>query len=387
MPTPLLVFLYGLSVLGFLAFLYPYIGYPLTLRWLRDKPLAVDKGEPTAAPSFSLLFCAYNEIAVMEAKLANLRALKQACPTLEILAYDDASTDGTWEALTAEPELLLAVRGSGRTGKAHGMKILAARASHDNLVFTDANVIVDPGALRTFAETYRDESIGGICGTLRYSTTSETTGGAATSTESVGDFYWKLEERIKELESRTGNVMGADGSIFSVRRSLYPDFPDTVQDDFTVSMNVIFAGFRLVRCADAVAYEALVSSSQEEFRRKIRIAARAYHTHLHLRPHVKRLPLTDRYKYVSHKLLRWHSATSLTVGVGGLALALAAHIGLALVGLGLATAVLLLGIASLVARSLVSQALEVLLALLATNWGAWQALRGRTYQTWQPPTR
>ena len=41
--------------------------------------------------------------------------------------------------------------------------------------------------------------------------------------------------------------MGADGSIFAVRRELYPDFPDTVQDDFTVSMSAVFAGRRLVR--------------------------------------------------------------------------------------------------------------------------------------------
>ena len=174
--------------------------------------------------------------------------------------------------------------------------------------------------------------MGGVCGTLRYS------GDAGSSTEAVGGLYWRLEESIKDLESRTGNVMGADGSIFSVRRATYPDFPDSVQDDFTVSMNVIFCGRRLTRRQDALAYEGLVSSSREEFRRKVRIAARAYHTHMHLRPGLRRMGWLDRYKYGSHKLLRWHSATWLALGAVALAVAVAGQLGILALGIAVAAA-------------------------------------------------
>ena len=78
---------------------------------------------------------------------------------------------------------------------------------------------------------------------------------AASPTAKVGALYWRLEEATKALESRTGSVMGGDGSIFSIRRSLYPDFPDSVLDDLTVSMSPVFAGKRLIRADDVIAFE------------------------------------------------------------------------------------------------------------------------------------
>ena len=385
MPAPLLVSAYVLSAVAAALFIHPYLTYPLTLRLMRtrrvDSPATPSEAPETTGREFSLLFCAFNEIAIMSVKLENLRALKGTWPDLEILAYDDASTDGTWEALRDEPDLLRAVRGGGRTGKAHGMKVLASQAAGDFLIFTDANVSVDPKALRAFADEYRDEAVGGVCGTLRYSSD----GGS--STEVVGGLYWRLEESIKDLESRTGNVMGADGSIFSVRRASYPDFPDSVQDDFTVSMNVIFGGRRLTRRHDALAYEQLVSSSREEFRRKVRIAARAYHTHMHLRPGLKRMTSVDRYKYASHKILRWHSATWLALAVVALAVGVAGQLGLAALGVSIAVVAISVGAAALLAPHLFAHGREILLALVATNWGVWQAKRGKTFVTWQPPPR
>jgi cellulose synthase/poly-beta-1,6-N-acetylglucosamine synthase-like glycosyltransferase len=380
MPAALVVCVLGLSVVCLAAFVHPYLTYPLSLRLFRERP--VETRPPQSPASFSLLFCAYNESAIVAAKLANLRELKAARQDLEILAYDDSSTDGTFEALSAEPDLLRVVPGAGRTGKAHGMKVLAGQARGDLLVFTDANVMLDPDALRAFAETYSDATVGGICGTLLYSASDE-----GTSTETVGGLYWRLEEVIKSLESRTGNVMGADGSIFSVRREVYPDFPDTVQDDFTVSMSAVFAGRRLVRRQDAKAYEAQVSSSREEFRRKVRIAARAYHTHLHLRRCVKQLGALDRYKYVSHKLLRWHSATFLCLGIVALAVVVAGAFGLAVLGLCVGVVAVLAGLGAVLVPRVAGNVTEILLAIFATNWGVWQALRGRTFATWQPPPR
>ena len=83
-----------------------------------------------------------------------------------------------------------------------------------------------------------------------------------------------MEERIKDRESLTGNVMGADGSIFSIRRVLYPDFPDTVLDDMTTSMAVIFAGKRLIKAKD-VTGEQLCAAPRRSARRSLRAANEA----------------------------------------------------------------------------------------------------------------
>jgi cellulose synthase/poly-beta-1,6-N-acetylglucosamine synthase-like glycosyltransferase len=257
------------------------------------------------------------------------------------------------------------------------MKLLAARAQGEFLVFTDANVLLDEAAIDNLLAWYADPQVGGVCGTLKY------LGEGDSATASVGGLYWRLEERIKSEESRSGNVMGADGSIFSLRRALYPAFPDTVLDDLTVSMAAVFSGHRLIKVEDVVAYERLVAARSEEFRRKIRIAARAYHTHRHLAPQLARMAPVDKFKYLSHKFLRWFGGAFL--GLGALSfIALAATLS---PGLGALAAALVLAGAVLgtrVKRGKLGALAEIVLALIATQIGVLRAMRGQVVVTWSP---
>ncbi|MEX0426794.1 glycosyltransferase [Nocardioides sp. DS6] len=360
-----------------LLFLYPYVIYPLTLRLLPKKPLSLGEAGTDGA-GFALFFCAYNEARVMPDKLANIRDLKERYPNLQVFAYDDASSDGTLQLLQAEPDLVTVVRGSGRTGKAHGMKQMVAQCRADYLVFTDANVILDVDCVAELGRYYADERVGGVGGSLHYISSAE-----GTATEAAGGLYWRLEEWSKALESATGNVMGADGSIFSVRRELYPDFPDTVQDDFTVSMAVVFAGKRLVKAPSVVAYERLVSDRADEARRKVRIAARAFHTHTVMKSGREAMSPVDKYKYAAHKMLRWWGAVPVSVGL------LAALVFLASVGvpglIALAAATVLTVAARVVVPKSSSFVWDLLVAVMSTLLGVLRARRGETFAVWTPP--
>jgi len=361
------------SVLCALLFLYPYLLYPILLGFVPRKPVHPAPVHLRA----SLLFCAYNEAGSLAAKLENLRRIQARHPGLEVLAYDDGSSDGTFELLSSAPDLLTLVRGPGRTGKAAGMKRLAAMANGDVLVFTDANVLLAPDAMANLLPYYGDPAVGGVCGSLRY------LDDGTSATAEVGSAYWRLDERLRTLESETGNVMGADGSIFSIRRALYPSFPDSVLDDLTVSMTVIFQGKRLIKAADVVAFEKSVSDRGEELRRKMRIGARAYHTHLYLRDQLRRMSLLDRFKYVSRKQLRWF---------GGLFLGLAVLFALAALSLASAPAggfaLLIAGVAAGASRlssgGVLSKAWQIVEAIFATLAGVLQGMRGKTVTTWAP---
>lgn len=129
------VLLLSLAAVG-----WPFLFYPLILRMLPARPEHPIPGPP---PTASLLFCAYNEAAAMPEKLANLAMLKARCPGLEILAFDDGSSDETAALIAGQGDLVTLLRGPGRSGKAHGMKLLAARARGDVLIFTDANVMLN----------------------------------------------------------------------------------------------------------------------------------------------------------------------------------------------------------------------------------------------------
>ncbi len=363
-----------LLLASLLGVAWPFVVYPLVLKAL---PTRSEQPVDKAIPSSSLLFCAYDEGTAMPEKLANLAAIKTRHPEIELLAFDDGSSDDTAAQIAARADIVTLVRGPGRSGKAHGMKQLAARARGDVLIFTDANVMLDEAAVGNLLARYADPQVGGVLGSLHY------VGDGESATASVGSLYWRIEERLKDEESRTGNVLGADGSIFSIRRALYPDFPDTVLDDLTVSMAVIFAGKRLIKAKDVIARERLVAARGDEYRRKVRIAARAWHTHRHLRPQLRRMAAMDRFKYASRKIIRWFGG--LFILTGSLAAAvLAIRISPALYATGALAVAVVLWAGVRRRRGPLAALVDVLIAYAATLQGVAQAMSGRTFAVWAP---
>lgn len=365
-----------IAVLFGLLFLHPYIFYPLSLRLFRRRPVRVAEDGPL--PSATLVFCAYNEAAALPDKIANLRAIRQAVPHIQFKAYVDLSTDGTLDMLRANADLLEVFAAEQRTGKASGMRILAHASTSEIMIFTDANVLVDPATVPRMLRYFSDPEVGGVCGTLVYVNPGES------ATSSVNSFYWRLEERIKKDEARSGSTMGADGSLFATRRALYPEVPAHLLDDFIVSMSVVFAGKRLISAPDVIAYEKSAARSADEYRRKRRIACRAYSSHRHLAPAIRRMSLANRYKYLSHRFIRWYGATWAVLSASFALAGVATLWGL------MPTVVLLF--AMLVAlwavlharRGPLGRVAELLRALWATMRGVGDALAGKRYQTWQP---
>ena len=140
-----------------------------------------------------------------------------------------------------------------------------------------------------------------------------------------------------------------------------------------------------MRAHDAVAYEEAVSRPGEEFRRKIRIACQAFNVHRALWPRLRRMPVLDLYKYVSHKLLRWFSFFFLAASAMSLIAAVVAAQAWWLLG-----ALLTVGGFSATAlvtarRGIFATLREVLGAFLATGIGVWRSCRGDRFQTWSPP--
>jgi cellulose synthase/poly-beta-1,6-N-acetylglucosamine synthase-like glycosyltransferase len=375
--TTLLLALAGLSLL---LFIYPYTIYPLLLRLL-PSAAEIESDDNKPHQTCALLFCAYNEEASLPAKLANIRALKSRYPDLEVLAYSDCSSDKTNELLQQASDVLTPVLGTQRLGKVLGMQQLINMSKAEVLVFTDANVIVEPESLHTLRNYFNDPNVGAVGCTLLYDNDRDE---ALTDTARVGGLYWRLEEHIKKLESRSGSMMGADGALFARRRAGYPDLPGDLVDDMAASIDVLFHGLRCVSAPDVIGYEQSVQSGSEEFKRKKRIACGSYSTYRFLRPQLQKLPLLERFKFLSHKVLRWWGATHL--------LATLVFFLLAAISAGLFMPALLLciGGAGLFAIGVyfklapISSLWEILLAVVATQLGLLESLRGEKYQTWTP---
>jgi cellulose synthase/poly-beta-1,6-N-acetylglucosamine synthase-like glycosyltransferase len=217
-----------------------------------------------------------------------------------------------------------------------------------------------------------------VCGNLTYTNSGESV------TASSGSLYWRFEEALKRLESETGSMIGADGSIFAIRRELRHAPPDHIIDDMYVSLMALADGHRVIQARDVKAYEESVSNSTEEFNRKVRIACQAFNVHRLIWPRLRGVDPLTRYKYVSHKVIRWLSIYFLALSaLAFLAAFISAgypHVAALLVVLaGICAA---LGYAWAVKPF--SQIVDVVIALAGAGLGVWRSIRGERFQTWTP---
>jgi cellulose synthase/poly-beta-1,6-N-acetylglucosamine synthase-like glycosyltransferase len=372
--------LFLLGILCLLAACHPFVTYPWTLIVLQVLRPAkrCTVGVPDVHLNCAICVCAYNEEHIIARKVENLLALRAREPGLEILIYVDGASDRTAEILREYGSQINLHVGSRRLGKTYGMNLLASKAQAPILIFTDANVLMDMDCVRAFRRYFADSEIGCVCGSLIY------TNGRASATASSGSAYWRFEETIKRLEMESGSMIGADGSVFAIRRALHQPPPDDIIDDLYVSLKILCSGFRVIQASDAVAYEESVVSGREEFRRKIRIACQAFNVHRLLWPQLRRLDGITLYKYVSHKLIRWFTIYLLAIAALAFegALIVGGHAPLA-AALVVCTAVALyLGCVSSIRPF--AQFAGTIAALAGTGLGVWRSMRGDRYQTWIP---
>lgn len=292
----ILVELIFLSSLGLLF--YIYFGYPLMLMLIGIlAPWPVRKG--SRFPSASVVIAAYNEEEIIERKLRNTLELTYPRNRLEIVIASDGSTDRTVSIARRYASQGIRVLDLPRRGKAEALNDGVLAATGEVIVFTDANSMLETESLRALVEDLGDPEVGGVCGNQRYR--------PADSDDVTGreeSLYWQYDKAVKGLESRTGSIIAADGSLYAIRRSLYVPIDDpAVADDMAISTRVVLNGHRLVYEARAVTYEDAPARGRQEFLRKVRITNHSVRALLGLG---RDLWLSGFYsiKLLSHKLLR-----------------------------------------------------------------------------------
>src|SRR5882672_5867440 len=373
--------LFILGILCLLAACHPFVTYPcslIVLRALRPAKQTSPEGIPDAHSNCAICVCAYNEERSIARKVENLLALRAREPGLEILVYVDGAGDRTAEILRGYASQIDLHIATERRGKTYGMNLLATMARAPILIFTDANVLMDMDCVRDLRRYFADPEVGCVCGHLIY------TNGGVSVTAFSGSAYWRFEEAIKKLEMHSGSIMGADGSVFAIRRSLHKPPPEHIIDDMYVSLMILCSGYRVIQASDALAYEESAVTAREEFARKVRIACQAFNVHRLIWPQLRKLDGLTLYKYVSHKLIRWFTIYLLAISAVAFdaALAVAGHAGVAVTLTVCVAAVFLLGCFS--AMKPFAQIAGIVAAFAATGLGVWRSLRGERYQTWDP---
>ena len=283
--------------------LYTYVIYPLELILLvkakRSNRRSVESAD---LPSVTVVVSVFNEEKVLEDRIRNLGMIDYPEEKITFLFGSDGSNDRTNEILQrCKSRNFCAKVFEERRGKNEVLNELIPQADGEVVVLSDANTSYEPETIKKLVRHFSDRSIGAVCGELVLESSKKTVGG-------LGEvMYWTYENNLKRFESEYRTTLGATGAVFAIRKELFRPLPrgKAVAPDFIIPMAIVKQGFRIWYEPEALAYEQTSNLVSNEFRRKVRIAARNFHGI----PEFASL-LHPRHGFVSfalwsRKILRW----------------------------------------------------------------------------------
>ena len=292
----------------FLVF-YTYLGYGMLL-WVLVKLKRIVMGKPKKRalptdddelPDVTFLVCAYNEQDVVDMKMKDIYQLDYPKNKLHIAWVTDGSSDNTNSYLKTytDVDIIFTPERKGKTAALnHGLSLVKS----DITVMTDANTMVNPGAIKEIVRLMQDPKVACVAGEKRVMARHK--GQAAAEGEGL---YWRYESALKRMDSELYSAMGAAGELNAIRTALYEPMPENaLLDDFVMSMRMVDKGYKIAYSSNAYASEYGSANLQEESKRKRRIAAGGLQSCWWLRKMMNpfRKPIVA-FQFISHRVLRW----------------------------------------------------------------------------------
>lgn len=279
--------------------LYCYLGYPFILVILGIIfGEEIEKREIT--PPVSLLIPVYNEEKVIQKKIENSLDLDYPKDKLEIIIASE-SNDKTNEIVKEyENRGIKLFTFADRKGKQYTIYRAIPKCRGEIIVLTDANGIFKKDALLKLIRNFADPRVGCVSGELKYINPQKAPIG-----ESEG-IYWKYETFFKKLESKIRSVLGANGSIYALRKKLYSPLSKYRGDDFELPIRVAQQGYGVVWEPEAISEEEVYPETIKEFKRKLVIIGWHFRgAFILFKDSLKKNQPLLVFQLISHKILRW----------------------------------------------------------------------------------
>ena len=287
--------------------LYAYLGYGILLFFMiRLKRITGKKKsfpEEEYEPEVTLFVAAYNEKDFVDEKFRNSLSLDYPAEKVRHVWITDGSDDGTPDILMKYNSIEV-YHQPEREGKIAAMNRGMQFVKTPIVIFSDGNTMLGRESIRRIVSLFRDPGVGCVSGEKRVFKKD-----SVAATEGI---YWKYESTLKKWDAELYSVVGAAGELFALRTELFrPVEPDTLLDDFVISLRIAEQGYTIQYDPEAYAIENPSASVKEELKRKIRISAGGIQSIVRL----KELLNPFRYgllsfQYISHRILRWTLAPS-----------------------------------------------------------------------------
>jgi glycosyltransferase involved in cell wall biosynthesis len=367
---------------------YAYALYPIILAIVaaaRPARRAAEVGSDW--PSVTITVPVYNAVSSIRATLERLLTLDYPREKLQLLVISDASNDGTDDVVgefrDKGVELL---RMDARFGKTTAENAAVSHARGEIIVNVDGTVLVPEGSLKPLVRVFDDPTVG-------VASSRDVSVGDVDRSVGVESSYVGYEMWIRDLETRTGSIVGASGCFYAIRRAVHArPLPGDLSWDFASALVARTQGYRSVSVPAAVCIVPRTAQLRTEMTRKVRTMARGLKTLFFFRS------LMNPFRYgwfsfmlVSHKLLRWLPYLLTPVALFALA-GLALQSDTARVGLGAIAIGLVVGCVGIVRpAATIFRPVAVagfVVAAFSAGLMAWRDALGRTQMaTWEPTPR
>jgi len=283
---------------------WTHAGYPLFVALLaRVRPRPVHRA--AIEPTVTLVIAAHDERDSIEATVRGMLALDYPAERLTVLVASDGSTDGTDEIVAGlerefgdRVSLLRCPRAGKVSCQDRAVRETDGDGASEIVAFSDANGSWEPDALRRLVANFADPDVAYACGNLRLR--------RADGTNREG-LYWRYELWLRENEARIGSITAGNGGIYAVRRSDYLESPDGRSGhDLGLVYRLVQHRRRAVSDPSAVAWETPARDLEDEYERKVRMAARCWQ-HVVSGRMLQGGGSLFLLQIVSHRLLRYES--------------------------------------------------------------------------------
>ncbi|MFK0570319.1 glycosyltransferase family 2 protein [Endozoicomonas sp.] len=264
-----------------LVIVYHHIGYPVILKLMTQ---GLENTLPAyyhrawhvtpldhMLPSICLIMPAHNEADTIQSKIRNLATLDYPDYKLEVILVCDGCTDNTAslaKETLAEPEChhlnLTVVEKTENRGKVAVLNEAISLTRCSVIALSDVSALLSIDCLLIVAAQLSNDNNGVVCGSYQF----------FQSLSAGEQAYWQYQRSIKTRESALGATLGVHGAFYAFRHDLFDLIPaDTINDDFTLPVQIIMKGYRCLYDPRIIAIELEQACNEMDFQRRKRIAA------------------------------------------------------------------------------------------------------------------
>lgn len=264
-PSPI-----ALVHLGAVVLIFVYYWFIAFIAFFHDQ-LGRSKYEPEPPyPSVSVLIPAYNEEGYVGRTIQSLLDADYPSASLEIIVIDDGSTDDTLAEARAFAAVVdqVSVVSKANGGKYSALNYGLVFATADVIVTVDADSIVEADALQYIVAPFAaDENIGAVASNVTIWNRNSLVTRCQQLEYTIGvNIYRRALDYF-------GIVMVVPGCLGAYRREVLDEVfaydPDTLTEDFDVTMKVLRAGYR-VSVSGARVYTEAPATWRDLYRQRLR---------------------------------------------------------------------------------------------------------------------